>query len=548
MATAVSEHDVPREQSNWQRYLEIALILVVCFVHGGAPPPQVNESHYLPKAKHYWQPDWCAGDPFLESADAHLTFYWTIGWLTQFFSLATVAWIGRLAAWLAFAWSWQRLSRCVTDARFASVLSAALFVWLTSNMNFAGEWVVGGVEGKTFAYPCVFLGLANLSQGRWNRAWPWLGLGGAFHVLVGGWAAIAAGLVWLLESRQTRPSLLSMGPSLILGLLLALPGILPALALTAQVSAEESREAARIYVFERLRHHLALLHQTPERIVMLARRFAVPLLGFLYLWGLLRTKVRNSTTVSERQGLALDRICRFSAATFLIGVIGLLVELARYNDQQSVAPLLKYYWFRLADAGVALAASLLVCSWIARLFRQRNNLAPAALGIALLLPAWHLADASISRWRFPAAPADAKLAGVVAWHEACDWAKQNSTPDDLFLVPRTSQSLSWHAGRKSLVTWKDVPQDAASLIDWFNRYSDVFLVEDEFGQMVPVGTLALLGTERIRELANKYKIDYVIAREYPPLDFPQVYGNAWYSIYDVSPASDDSPKEAPPKQ
>ena len=98
--------------------------------------PHVNETHYLAKAKQYWQPDWCAGDLFLESGKAHLTFYWTVGVLTKWFALPTVAWIGRLAAWLALAIAWQRLNRTVTGLPLRAVLSAMLLVTLIDWTNF----------------------------------------------------------------------------------------------------------------------------------------------------------------------------------------------------------------------------------------------------------------------------------------------------------------------------------------------------------------------------------------------------------------------------
>jgi len=284
---AAETQDESRDQSLTAKrsWLEIALIFLVFFVHGGAPTPHLNETYYLTKAKHYWAPEWCAGDMFLESADAHLVFYWTVGWLAEFFSLPTVAWIGRVAAWGLLAWSWQRLSSRVTRQPLAAVLSAALMVWLVGEMNFAGEWVVGGVEGKCFAYACVFAALTPLAEGRWRRAWPWFGLAGAFHVLVGGWSAMAAALVWLLERREERPSLAAMLPSLVVGLALALPGIVPALELTSGVSPEVRREASQIYVFDRLAHHLAPLSQDDEVVLKRTLLFSVPLLAFVLLWG-----------------------------------------------------------------------------------------------------------------------------------------------------------------------------------------------------------------------------------------------------------------------
>ena len=109
---------------------EVLLIFVLFFVLAGGAAPDVNEAHYLSKAKHYWNPDWCRGDLFLQSADAHLVFYWTIGWLTRFLSLDAVAWIGRCSTWLLLAWSWRRLSVAVVPDRLWSLLTAALFAML----------------------------------------------------------------------------------------------------------------------------------------------------------------------------------------------------------------------------------------------------------------------------------------------------------------------------------------------------------------------------------------------------------------------------------
>ena len=69
-----------------------------------------------------------------------------------------------------------------------------LFVGLMDRCQMAGEWVVGGVEAKGIAYVLVFLGLDSLVRDRWNRALLLFGAAAAFHVLVGGWTAVAAGI------------------------------------------------------------------------------------------------------------------------------------------------------------------------------------------------------------------------------------------------------------------------------------------------------------------------------------------------------------------
>ncbi len=71
---------------------EVLLIFAVFFLHAGWAAPDVNEAHYLSKAKHYWDPAWCRSDFFCGTADAHQFFYWTFGWLTRYLSLPAVAW------------------------------------------------------------------------------------------------------------------------------------------------------------------------------------------------------------------------------------------------------------------------------------------------------------------------------------------------------------------------------------------------------------------------------------------------------------------------
>ncbi len=197
--------------------VEIALIFLIFFIHAAWPVPEVNETHYLTKAKHYWNPSWCPGDLFLDSVDAHQVFYWTCGWLTRFLSLPATAWCGRLATWGLLAWAWRRLSFTLVPRPLLAVLSAALLVAGTSRLHLAGEWLIGGFEAKGLAYVFGLLALAALARNQWRAVWPLLGVASAFHVLVGGWSVLAAGVAWLAAGRQ-RPPLGETVLSLAIGL------------------------------------------------------------------------------------------------------------------------------------------------------------------------------------------------------------------------------------------------------------------------------------------------------------------------------------------
>ena len=47
-------------------------------------------------------------------------------------------------------------------------------------------------------------------------------------------------------------------------------------------------------------------------------------------------------------------------------------------------------------------------------------------------------------------------------------------PDAVFLVPRDAQTFKWYTGQRDVVNWKDVPQDAKTLLEWWRRIQDIY--------------------------------------------------------------------------
>ncbi len=362
---------------------EIAWIFLIFFLFAGSLPPDVGESHYLTKAKHYWQPAWGAGDLFLESPDAHGVFYWTFGWVTRFCPLEATAWIGRVVTWLLLAWSWQRLSWSLMPRPLASLLSAGLMLFFLRNMHLAGEWVVGGVEAKGFAYVLVFLALEAICRNRWRAALLLAGGAGSLHVLVGGWTAIAIGLAWLMA--RDRPRLNSLLPAAAGGFVLALPGLIAAIALNWGVPKEIAREAARIYVFERLSHHLVYHSLEPHHIA----RFQ----GLLVIWACLSWLLRREVMVTRLQKVV--------AGAVVIGLVGVVIDQwfvivgvsnGQMQSELAAAPLLRYYWLRMSDSLVPVGVSLAVVVGLVKIQATRTGLAFWLTVVACGAAAFNLLD------------------------------------------------------------------------------------------------------------------------------------------------------------
>jgi hypothetical protein len=527
----------PRQPPGRQA-LEVLLIVVVFFTIAGDLPPAVNEAHYLTRLKHYWSPAWCAGDLFLESNDAQLVFIWTFGWVTRFASLPATAWLGRLLAWTLIAWAWQRLSWRIAPMPLGAVLSAALFVTLNERFHLAGEWVVGGVEAKCFAYAFVLLALAALlptasdpprpiaSSGLSRPLCMWLSLGAAtaFHPIVGGWSAVVAGPLWLW---QQRPSISwrATFPGLVGFAILASLGVVPALMLMANAPDETAAEAAHIYVFERLPHHLALLTLPDQEIAIRIGRHAALLLG---LW-ILSHRLKTMNGVQAAPQVA---IVRFAWGAVLLAAIGFAIELAFRNQPLVAARLLRYYWFRLTDFAAPMAVALCFTALIATGLKRKRGWAAWLLAAAIVGAGVHIASAVRMRLLHPFPPADATTRDFQSWEDACAWIAQNTPPRALFITPRLNHTFKWRTGRPEVVNRKDIPQDARSILEWHRRIHDIYETQID-GEETMLDSLGILGTDRVRQLALKYHADYVLIDRGQLISLPRAFWNEEYVVYRI---------------
>ncbi len=550
--------------SRRQAILETLLIFAVFCLQGAWPVPEVNEPYYLGKAIHYWNPNWASGDWFLHTADTHAVFYFSIGWLALILKPTALAWTVRLLTWSLLAWSWQRLSRAVVARPWASVLTATLFVFLLQHYNMAGEWVVGGAESKGFSFALVLLALEAMVEGYWNRMWLLLGVASALHILVGGWAAVAAAAVWMGRNWTSSPGTCAgnlpaangaakqpfccMGRASgwiapLAAFLLALPGLIPPLLMNRGVAADVVRQANQIYVFERIPHHL-----NPAKFW--ADGFVLPFLLLVGLWLLLWP------TASESPGA--KRLRGFTAAAVVIALIGAAISLLSRYDRALAAGWMRFYWYRLADVAVPLGLALLSVRW----FVERKM--RIALATVIAVAAFHAVDCVVLKlfsdppfadrqvdgmaWRsaclwatgqgpgpqFPRQPRADKLRNYGDWLDVCRWVSDpaHTPPDATFIIPRTAFTFKWYAGRGEVVNWKETPQDAASLVLWWKRIKDIYAT----GNKPPLETfyvsLADAGAPRLRELAKTYKAGYLVTQvSLPLLPLPIEYKNESFVVY-----------------
>ena len=153
--------------SRKQEGMVIVMVLVSFLLFSAirSPVPGVNEPHYLAKAKHFWNADWCRGDFFLDSANAHHVFYQSLGLFTQWLTLDQTAWLGRVIGYFLLSLGWTKLISRILPGRWSSLWTAWVFLTIMaigsatrkpmfSGVEFyafdlSGEWIIGGIEGKS---------------------------------------------------------------------------------------------------------------------------------------------------------------------------------------------------------------------------------------------------------------------------------------------------------------------------------------------------------------------------------------------------------------
>ena len=502
----------------------ILLNFMVIWILNAELVPGINESHYLTKAKHAWNPEFAPSDLFLSSGNAHWSFSLVAGWMSTWMPLPAVAWLGRIGCWLLMSIAWQR---CAARLHLTAIHAACVLAgWMLGTRlgNWAGEWAIGGFEGKAIAYPLIALAMASMLENKWPRVWLLCGVAVAFHPLVGGWAGLTLFGAWLWWGRDRHAPLLRefalQLPMMGAAGIISLVGIAPALAMIGGPAKQGDIVVAQIHAFYRLAHH-----QTPHLFWASQHIAGAFSLGMLIVsTGLLR-KVMVQFRDEAHQLQPAWRLMCLAWLAVGINAIGLAIDLIGVQLRPDLAAsLLRFYWFRWADIIVPLAW---ICGlWSVGLYLQRTHQSRLSVGwhtsglLITLACSLSLVGVVCQRVSFllgtDVAPADRTLlmsessqlasSPEVAeeWIAVCNWIRLNTPPEALFLTPRAQQTFKWYAERAEVVTFKDVPQDSQSLLEWYDRIGRCAPPRD--ANLQPLGW----STEQIKRLQRRYKFQYVV--------------------------------------
>jgi hypothetical protein len=246
------------------------------------------------------------------------------------------------------------------------------------------------------------------------------------------------------------------------------------------------------------------------------------------------------------------RLWGLVAGALLIGAAGMAIFLVTQHNPALAAKLLRFYFFRASDAllplGTVLTCGVLACRWEA----SQPKFSTALIVVAILISAAGIGARFFDRQRDFRPGADRQAlpsfsdsgeteAAYDAWRRLGQWINSHTPQGTRFLTPRAQQTFKWYAQRAEVVTWKDVPQDAAALIEWRRRFAEIY---------GPIGWRGLTAhsDEQLAELAREYDAPYIVIdrrRAVRQLGFERIYPalpyeNLYYEVYRAPHAETES--------
>ncbi len=319
----------------------------------------------------------------------------------------------------------------------------------------AGEWFLVAVEAKGLAWLAGLFAVAAWLHRRDGAAWGLLGGAASLHPLVGGGLALGVGVATLWQAEWGRLRWLP------LALLTGAPGLLA----LARTPLGGDPAVFETYVQARMAHHLLPAHWAvgwPGRLAGVA--LAV---GAAWRW-------RPDTRPLLRVALGATPLALLGLGLWGAGRVDLL----------------RFFWFRVPDALLPVAAVVGLGAWVSR-WPRAGWVVSVVVALLAGRPDPRAAD-----------PLHADIAAHVAAGER------------VFADP-TDARLTLVSGRARVVSWKQVPHDAPQLAEWRAR------LEAASGGPLPVGGLAArarvhdgwaaLPWEDRVAVARRYGADWVVA-------------------------------------
>ena len=502
----------------------------------------LNEVDVLPLARQYFDPSWIPGDWYLNQAAGYrLLFQTLVGWLIVNWGFLTASITGRSLCYVLVAVGLVLIGKQLRLSLPFLLLAIVLFSYFQKSYEqgvIAGEWIVGGLEAKAFAYGFVLIAIAFLLTRRYLFMALLLGVATSFQVLVGGWAFLTVAGWFCLHPHQRLSQIGQAIPQLLLAYItasvFAIPAVWQQLFVATPINANVPFPSY-IYVYLRLSHHLNPFTWSSEQWIKPILYLLVLLVSTILLKKLAyKGKCQEQADYARQE---LGELALVSLIPFFLGLVAALFD--------SQGKWLQYYPFRFADVMLPLATCLLfACVLEHFLFAYQHKLkltiCTALISLALSLQVIPFYQDLLALQQFPSREQNV----TPEWKEMSNWIRLNTAKNAVIISnPVELDNFSWLTERSTVAKFKLFAQTKARISEQYQRWDNLsgnsalsaYLASETINKQKTKEVLANgydhLTVAQVENLMTKYKANYFLTNVTHHLELEIAHRQSPYILY-----------------
>lgn len=413
---------------------------------------EYNEMDVIPFGYALYNSNWLSNDWYL-SLDIlyRLPFGFIAGFFVEYFGFIATIFFGRIVSYIFFSYVFVKLLKVIELDYFLGCIGLMLFlVFFPKGMN-AGEWMIGGLETKVFAYSFALLSITKALKKEDTYALFFAGLALSLHLLVGVYHTICLSSIFVYQSTKGEieiKDLIKRGYWYLIGGAWGLVGISYYL---FDLTSEAANIGWDIYVEVRVPYH------------------TIPKLYFeALLFPFLFTLVNAGIFLISKNRL-LRTMSLYVLITVAISGVGYVLYLVGAQS------LLRYYFFRFNDTIQPFLTILTLLILFGNLLEKSRDTKGKRLivpGLVVMLFGFFTFknEGNISAWLTPSTYSEKELKQTSSIDlELMEWIDQNTPMDAVIIAPIEMESFYILAKRSLFVSWKHSPQRPDDIVEWYRR-------------------------------------------------------------------------------
>lgn len=447
---------------------------------------------------------------------SNFLFNYVVGFFMSRYDSFVIILLGRVLSYILISYSYIYLSRVLKLNFFTSALTYIIFLYFFKNgIGDAGEWIVGGLEAKVFAYSLSFFSLASFLKHNHKRGFLFAGLSLSIHPLVGAYNlfCLIPLLFSILYKKQFEFINILKGISyFIITGIIGISEIINSLLLnTSQITQEKGWD---IYVNIRVPHHVIPDFSSDTWIKLIT----------LTLVTLLFLKSKHHTK---------KLVALYSLSSIILIIIGFII----YYFLES--HYMRYYFFRFSDAILPFLTLLLIST-----LHHRIKYIYLLIISLVIFPNIINKDSTSGLLSSQSYNINSIKEKTNQDGKMSEWIIQNTNESDQFIIPPDKLYFCMNTGREIFVSWWMLPEQydyksatniPSDMIEWYNRLK-LLNQNMNFSTLKEVKkNYSKLDTQSILNIQSTYKsIKYILTTTSKKLDFPIVKKTEKQILYQIT--------------